>query len=85
MKLWRYNQLKRKKLKMNLDNLNFTNIEESTLTVSYPFQYDREKVLKIDAKNIVKLNPDYLSDFLPYTKNNFFGKYHFRSIFRSYP
>lgn len=61
---------------MNLDNLNFTNIEESTITVSYPFQYDREKVLKIASENIVKLNPDYLSDFLPYTKNNFFGKYH---------
>jgi len=61
---------------MNLDNLNFTNIEESKLTVSYPFQYDREKVLRISSENIVKLNPDYLSDFLPYTKNNFFGKYH---------
>ena len=61
---------------MNLDNLNFTTIDKSTMTVSYPFQYDREKVLSLDPDSIVKLNLDYLTDFLPYTKNNFFGKYH---------
>ena len=61
---------------MNLDNLNFTIIEKSTIIVSYPFQYDREKVLCLDPKNIIKLNKDYLTDFLPYTKNNFFGEYH---------
>jgi len=61
---------------MNLNNLNFTNIEKSSLTVMYPFQYDKKKVLDINPDSLVKLNKDYLTDFLPYTKNNFFGTYH---------
>ena len=60
---------------MNLDNINLANIEKSTIIVSYPFEYDKDKVLRLNPKNMVQLNKDYLTDFLPYTKNNFFGEY----------
>jgi len=63
---------------MNLDNIDFSTIRKSKLIVSYPFVYDKEKILQLDTKSIVKLNKEHLLDFLPYTQNNFFGDYHLK-------
>jgi len=62
---------------MSLDNIDFTSIKKSTLIVSYPFEYDKNKILEGDGKAIVKFSPETLLDFLPYTQKNFFGAYHF--------
>jgi len=61
---------------MNIKNINLTTISNSSITILYPFEYDKDKVLRIDTKKIVKLKNETLKDFLPYTKN-FFGTYHF--------
>ncbi|RLA78757.1 MAG: hypothetical protein DRG78_14355 [Epsilonproteobacteria bacterium] len=60
---------------MNLENINLTKIEKSTITVLHPFIYDKQKILNTSQDNIVKLKSEYLKDFLPYTRN-FFGNYH---------
>jgi len=62
---------------MNIANIDTSIIEQSKITVSYPFVYDTLKLKTIDIKNLIKFKNEYLKDFLPYTKN-FFGNYHFK-------
>ncbi len=61
---------------MNLENIDLTYIEQSTITVLHPFIYDTNKIRNLSSDCIIKLKNEELKDFLPYTKN-FFGKYHF--------
>lgn len=69
---------------MNLDNINTTQIEQSTIKVQFPFIYDEKKIKALKNPKTHKLNNEYLKDFLPYTKN-FFGKYHFEENIPSKP